>query len=78
MMSFSTTTSASDSAGWLRGIFNWIRSRNAVLNTAKSEDSVLIFVSLGLAVIDEIHFGSERAIRDVLGGSGTYGMLLTH
>jgi hypothetical protein len=31
-----------------------------------------LLTSLGLAVIDEIRFGPEKVISEVLGGSGTY------
>jgi hypothetical protein len=31
-----------------------------------------LLTSLGLAVIDEIHFGSGKVVTDLLGGSGTY------
>ena len=31
-----------------------------------------LFTSLGLAVIDDIHFGSGDVVKDVLGGSATF------
>ncbi len=31
-----------------------------------------LLVSLGLAVLDDIHFGSGAVVKDELGGSATY------
>ena len=33
------------------------------------------FVSLGMVVLDELHFPDRESLYDVLGGSGTYGKL---
>jgi hypothetical protein len=45
-------------------------------SSREREDPPLIFVSLGPAVIDEIHFSSGKTIENVPGGAGIYGMSL--
>lgn len=39
--------------------------------------SDICFTSLGLVVLDEIRFPNRAPLNDVLGGSGTYGEVLT-
>lgn len=36
-------------------------------------DTRIKFTSLGTVILDEIHFPSGEVVRDVIGGSGTYG-----
>ena len=45
-------------------------------SSREREDPPLVFVSLGPAVIDEIHFSSGKTIENVPGGAGIYGMSL--
>lgn len=51
------------------------RSPIMELGTSKEEPGQTItFVSLGMAVLDELRFSGRRPLTDVLGGSGAYGM----
>jgi sugar/nucleoside kinase (ribokinase family) len=38
-------------------------------------DSSLLFVTMGMVIIDEIHFEHRPSVYDVIGGAGTYGVV---
>lgn len=46
----------------------------SVDRTDTPEPKKIKFASLGLVVLDEIHFPAKATQRDVVGGSGSYGM----
>ncbi len=39
---------------------------------AASENQQCLFITLGMAVLDELHFLTQDPIQDVIGGSGAY------
>jgi hypothetical protein len=51
----------------------WGRIRRLSASLWRYEVHELAFTSLGLAVLDELQFGSGQIIQNVIGGSGTYG-----
>jgi len=58
---------------------NYLLLRNMDARFSKVEDdSTISTVSLGMVVIDEIHLPKRSPLIDVAGGSGAYGMYLTH
>ena len=63
-----------ESSGMLAGRMISLNSSESSTSpkATKGSESQPLLTSLGLAVIDEIHFGSGDVVRDVLGGSGTY------
>ena len=36
--------------------------------------STISFLSLGMVVLDELHFPGKKPLTDIIGGSGAYGM----
>ena len=40
--------------------------------TTSEEEQQCLFVTLGMLVLDEIHFPTQDPIKDVIGGSGAY------
>jgi hypothetical protein len=46
----------------------------AQLHSKETPDRDPLFVSLGMAVIDELRFPTEVVLSDVPGGSGMYGV----
>ena len=39
----------------------------------EAPSEILSFVSLGMVVLDELHFPDQQPLYDVVGGSGAYG-----
>jgi hypothetical protein len=54
-----------------RAVFGWLFPQN----DPNTGSEAIEFVSLGLAVLDDIWIGSSQYAKEVLGGSGTYGVL---
>jgi hypothetical protein len=44
-----------------------------VFSSTSSQEARLHFVSLGLVVLDELHFPDRETLYDVPGGSGAFG-----
>jgi hypothetical protein len=54
-----------------RAVFGWLFPQN----DPNIGSEAIEFVTLGLAVLDDIWIGSSQYAKEVLGGSGTYGVL---
>jgi hypothetical protein len=52
-------------------ISNWLSRHHAVHTSTEP----IQFASLGLAVLDDIWIGSSEIAKEVLGGSGAYGVV---